>query len=142
MNINIRRELLLPALQRANGVIEKRQSIPILSNVLFQCDAQQLIITATDTEVEVNTVMSLGTQEQAKVAIPARKLFDICKELPESSDIKIELSSKQAKIKSGRSRFTLALSSGQEFPNIGDFDNLCEFEIDLCSEYQLGSLPR
>ena len=131
MNINIKRELLLPALQRANGVIEKRQSIPILSNVLFQCDAQQLTITATDTEVEVNTSMSLGTQEQAKVAIPARKLFDICKELPENSDIKIELSSKQAKIKSGRSRFILALSSGQEFPKIGDFDNLCEFKIEI-----------
>ena len=131
MNINIKRELLLPALQRANGVIEKRQSIPILSNVLFQCDAQQLIITATDTEVEVNTSMSLGTQEQVKVAIPARKLFDICKELPENSDIKIDLSSKQAKIKSGRSRFTLALSSGQEFPKIGDFDNLCEFKIEI-----------
>lgn len=131
MNINIKRELLLPALQRANGVIEKRQSIPVLSNVLFHCDAQQLTITATDTEVEVNTSMSLGTQEQAKVAIPARKLFDICKELPENSDIKIELSSKQAKIRSGRSRFTLALSSGQEFPKIGDFDNLCEFKIEI-----------
>ena len=131
MNINIKRELLLPALQRANGVIEKRQSIPILSNVLFQCDAQQLIITATDTEVEVNTMMSLGTQEQVKAAIPARKLFDICKELPENSDIKIELSANKAKIKSGRSRFTLALSSGQEFPKIGDFDNLCEFKMDV-----------
>ncbi|MEC8147204.1 MAG: DNA polymerase III subunit beta [Pseudomonadota bacterium] len=131
MNINIKRELLLPALQRANGVIEKRQAIPILSNVLFQCEAQQLIITATDTEVEVNTTISIGTQDQTKVALPARKLFDICKELPENADIKIDISEKQAKIKSGKSRFTLALSSAQEFPKIGDFDTLCEFDLDV-----------
>lgn len=131
MNINIKRELLLPALQRANGVIEKRQTIPILSNVLFHCEAQQLTITATDTEVEVNTTIPLGTQEQIKVAIPARKLFDICKELPENSNIKIELTSKQAKISSARSRFILALSTAQEFPKIGDFESLCEFNVDV-----------
>ena len=84
MNINIKRELLLPALQRANGVIEKRQSIPILSNVLFQCDAQQLIITATDTEVEVNTMMSLGTQEQVKAPSQLENYLIFVKSFPKA----------------------------------------------------------
>ena len=72
MNINMKK-IIITSITESKWGYRKRQSIPILSNVLFQCDAQQLIITATDT-VEVNTVMSLGTQEQAKVAIPGNYL--------------------------------------------------------------------
>ena len=124
MNINIKRELLLPALQRANNVIERRQTIPILSNVLIKCDAQRMSLTASDTEVEVVSFVDLGSTAKKEVALPGRKLFDICRELPEQVDIKLELLADKAKIKSGRSRFTLAISSGTEFPYIGEFDVL------------------
>ena len=122
MNINIKRELLLPALQRANNVIERRQTIPILSNVLLKCEAQRIAFTGSDTEVEVVTFVEMGSTAKKEVALPARKLFDICRELPENADMNLELLADKAKIKSGRSRFTLALSSASEFPYIGKFD--------------------
>ena len=122
MNINIKRELLLPALQRANNVIERRQTIPILSNVLLKCEAQRIAFTGSDTEVEVVTFVDMGSTAKKEVALPARKLFDICRELPENADMNLELLADKAKIKSGRSRFTLALSSASEFPYIGKFD--------------------
>ena len=122
MNINIKRELLLPALQRANNVIERRNTIPILSNVLLRCEAQSLAITASDTEVEIVSYLDLGNQEKKEFALPARKIFDICRELPEGADLNLDLLPDKAKIRSGRSRFTLALSTPQEFPYIGEFD--------------------
>ena len=63
------------------------------------------------------------------MALPARKLFDICRELPDNVDMKLELQSDKAKISSGRSRFTLAISSGMEFPYIGEFDVLHKVSI-------------
>ena len=72
MNINIKRELRLPALLKSKRSYRETTIDPnFVLNVLFQCDAQQLIVTATDTEVEVNTTMSLGTQE------PLKRLFQL-----------------------------------------------------------------
>ncbi len=136
MNINIKRELLLPALQRTNNVIEKRQTIPILGNILFSCDAQQVSITGTDTEVEVVSFLNHSVNEKLSIAIPGRKLFDICRELPEGADLKLTLNSEKVVIKSGRSRFTLAVSSADEFPRIGEFEVKKEIKI-LCNELKL-----
>jgi DNA polymerase III subunit beta len=129
MKIKISRELLLPVLQAANNVVERRQTLPILSNLLFVAGEQQLQLTATDMEVELICAVDQKAAKAGTVAIPARKLLDICRSLPSDAEMAIEEEGNKVRVVSGRSRFTLATMSGEEFPSIGAFDPAVEFEV-------------
>ena len=104
----LRREALLRPLTLVAGVVERRQTLPVLSNVLLEVQDNQLSLTGTDLEVELigrtepNTV-----DEPGSATVPARKLMDICKSLPEQSEIQFVLEDGRAVLRSGRSRFTL-----------------------------------
>jgi DNA polymerase III subunit beta len=88
MKFVVSREALLKPLQLVAGVVERRQTLPVLSNVLIQLSEDQLSLTGTDLEVEI---VGRITLEQAGVSgditVPARKLVDICKSLPDGSNI-------------------------------------------------------
>lgn len=117
MKFSIERELLLPALQTIAGVVERRQTLPILANVLVAVDEQGLALTATDMEVELQVRLPLSVAAAGATTLPARKLLDICRTLPEGAVIQLDIDGDRAKVKSGRSRFTLASLPADEYPS-------------------------
>lgn len=131
MKFVISREALLQPLQLVSGVVEKRQTLPVLGNVLLILEGQNLTLTGTDLEVEIigqAVLEQLG--EDGEITLPARKLMDICKSLPEHSDIEITVKDSKAILVSGHSKFTLATLSANEFPSINDISEKHTFSIE------------
>jgi DNA polymerase-3 subunit beta len=121
MKFRVARDALLKPLNLVAGVVERRQTLPVLSNVLLNLDGNRLSITGTDLEVElVGRVNLEAAGEAGEITVPARKLADICKSLPEGADVEVSVSEGKATVRSGRSRFTLATLPAREFPNIED----------------------
>jgi DNA polymerase-3 subunit beta len=118
MKITINRDSLLKPLQVVSGVVEKRQTLPILSNVLLVVDDQKLTLTGTDLEVELTaSTTELQADGNGEVTLPARKFMDICKSFPDSSSmLDIVLEDNKAVIRSGKSRFTLSTLPATDFP--------------------------
>lgn len=130
MKFVISREALLKPLNLVAGVVERRQTLPILSNVLLQLEGAQLSLTGTDLEVElVGRVQLDNAGEDGEVTVPARKLVDICKSLPDHSELEFTLDQQRVILKSGRSRFTLSTLPAGEFPNIEDSPTALDFEL-------------
>lgn len=117
MKLTISRETLLKPLQFVSGVIEKRATLPILSNILLQLESKQFVVTGTDLEVELTAQVPHDNPETGEITLPARKLLDICRSLPEQEIIEISIEEHKAKIKSGKSRFTLSTLPASEFPS-------------------------
>jgi DNA polymerase-3 subunit beta len=118
MNFGIQREALLKPLQTVCGVVERRQTLPILSHVLLKIGNGKLAMTGTDLEVEMQASTSLSDAQDAEVTLPARKFLDICKTLPDNSNIEFNIEGERAIIRAGRSRFTLATLPAEDFPNV------------------------
>jgi len=121
MKFSISRDALLKPLNLVAGVVERRQTLPILANVLMVLDGDRLSLTGTDLEVElVGRVQLAVAGDSGEVTVPARKLVDICKSLPEGSNIEFSVKESKVTVKSGRSRFTLSTLPAREFPNVED----------------------
>jgi DNA polymerase-3 subunit beta len=119
MKFTLSREMLLRPLQHVCGVVERRQSLPILSNLLVEVTPEQVLFTATDLEMEiVATATHAGKTEAGKTTIPARKLLDICRSLGEESSIEISAQKDRVTVRAGKSRFTLATLPASDYPNI------------------------
>ena len=119
MHFTIQREALLKPLQLVAGVVERRQTLPVLSNVLLVVEGQQLSLTGTDLEVElVGRVTLEDAAEPGEITVPARKLMDICKSLPNDALIDIRVDEQKLVVKAGRSRFTLSTLPANDFPTV------------------------
>lgn len=119
MKVTLTRAALLKPLQTISGVVERKQTMPILANVLVIANEQGLSLTATDTELElIGAAQVEAIQQPGSTTVSARKLLDICRTLPENSMINIELEGAQMIVRSGRSRFLLATLPADEFPAI------------------------
>jgi DNA polymerase III subunit beta len=130
MKFTISRDALLKPLNLVAGVVERRQTLPILANVLMVLDGDRLALTGTDLEVElVGRVQLAADGESGELTVPARKLVDICKSLPEGSDIQFTAQDSKVTVKSGRSRFTLATLPAREFPNVEDSMGTHQFTV-------------
>jgi len=129
MKVIIKREELLPALQIVNGVVERRQTLPILSNLLLSVGSDHLTMTASDMEVELVASLDKKLEESGEITLPARKLLDICRTLPEDAEIKLESGGDQAQVVSGKSRFTLSTLPAQEYPLVEIADPLVDFSL-------------
>lgn len=129
MNFSITREQLLPALQTISGVVERRQTLPILSNTLLVVSSGQLSLTATDMEVELVVRLGLDGGNEGETTLPARKLQDICRTLPEAAELDFQIDGDRARLKSGRSRFTLATLPAAEFPSTEVPEPIAQFAI-------------
>lgn len=131
MKFTVLREAILKPLQLAAGVVERRQTLPVLANVLVVVEGQQLSLTGTDLEVEiVGRVQLEGTIVEGEITVPAKKFLEICRALPEDSKIDFTLDEQKVTVKSGRSRFTLSTLSASEFPSVehgaNDFSFSCK----------------
>ncbi|MBD3669606.1 MAG: DNA polymerase III subunit beta [Gammaproteobacteria bacterium] len=129
MKFTISRETLLKPLQMVNGVVEKRQTMPILSNILLNATPESLTLTGTDLEVEMVTRTQLENAEPGEATLPARKFADICRALPEEAMIEISVEGDKATLRSAKSRFTLATLPVVEFPNVDEINNPYSFQI-------------
>lgn len=122
MKLNAAREALLRPLQAVIGVVERRQTMPILANVLLVAKDGQVSITATDLEVELVAVTDVDVDSPGEVTVPGRKLLDICRALPEDAQISVSQSGDKVIVKSGRSKFTLVTLPAAEFPTVEDIN--------------------
>lgn len=129
MKLTIQRETLLKPLQQVAGVVERRQTLPILANILLNATRKGVKLTATDLEVELQTEASVNITEPGDCTLPARKLLDICRTLPEGAAIDITVKEDRAQIRSGKSRFTLATMPPGEFPVVDKVKSARTFHI-------------
>lgn len=129
MKLTIQREALLKPLQIVSGVVERRQTLPVLSNVLLVSGEGKLSLTGTDLEVEMIAHALLPGAEEGEITLPARKFMDICRTLPEEASLDIHVDKGRALIRSGKSRFTLSTLPASEFPNIEPVAEAFEFTV-------------
>ena len=127
MNIIINREALLPPLQHIIGAVERKQTSPILGNVLIQSKNGSITLTATDMEIELIARLEIDHQEDFSTTLPARKFLDICKALPENASIEMKIEENQVVLKSSKSRFTLSTLPSKDFPLIDEVKVISEF---------------
>src|SRR5262245_11305200 len=118
MKLTIQREALLRPLQAVIGDVERRQTMPILSNVLVGLQNGRLALTGTDLEVELVAWVEGVDGDLEDVTIQGRKLLDICRALPDGAEIKLTREGERVVLKSGRSRFVLSTLPAAEFPAI------------------------
>ena len=117
--LKTKREALLEPLQAVTGIIERRHTLPILSNVLLSRTDTHIDFVATDIEIEITASMTVdGPGEVKKITVGARKLFDILRALPEGADVTLTLQDKRLQVKSGKSRFNLQTLSAEDFPRL------------------------
>ena len=129
MNIQISKEKLLPALNHVCGIVEKRQTLPILSNVFIKTNNNQLTLVGSDLETEITTSISNVIAVDGKTTVSARKLFDICRSLQDEAMITISIEENRMLITSGRSKFSLQTLSAEEYPLLEKTENDLNFSI-------------
>lgn len=119
MNINIIKEMLEQPLSQIIGVVEKRQTLPILGNVYLHLADNKLTLIGSDLETEITTRVDNISGTDGKTTVSARKLFDICRSLPPESTLSlvVEADSKMT-VSAGKSKFTLQTLSADDFPHL------------------------
>ena len=120
MKFSAAREALLKPLQAVIGVVERRQTMPILSNILLVARDGQLAVTATDLEVELVAQAEVETEAGGEITVSGRKMLDICRALPEGAAVEVSASGEKLSVRAGRSRFNLATLPAAEFPVVED----------------------
>ncbi len=137
MKLTIERSGLLKALSHIQSVVERRQTIPILSNVLIETSGDSVLLRATDNEIEISESVPAGVETQGSITVPAHKLYDIVKKLADGAQIALALNvdTNQMTIQSGRSRFALASLPADGFPSMVKEDMPFHFDVaatDIC----------
>ena len=122
MKLMAEREKLLAPLQAVIGVVERRQTMPVLANVLLGVRNGQLSITATDLEVELVAATEVAVQTPGDITVPGRKFLDILRALPEKASVSLSLEGEKVVIKAARSRFSLTSLPAADFPVIEDIN--------------------
>jgi len=139
MKITLTRENLLKVLQTVGGVVEKRQTMPILGNILFQVSENTLTVTASDLEIETRAQTELESSElgQFAITLPAVKLINIVRSLPDGLTIILDFEDSRCTLLAGRSRFKLSTLPAEDFPTIDLTQSELSFSL---SQHQLKQL--
>ncbi len=116
MKLTAKREELLAPLQSVIGVVERRQTMPVLANVLLSARDKRLGMTGTDLEVELAAASAVQVETAGDVTVPGRKFLDILRALPAGVDVTLTTEGEKATVRAGRTRFTLATLPASEFP--------------------------
>ncbi len=122
MKITLSRNDLLQAASRCQSVVEKRHTVPILANLLLKAEGDRLIMTATDLEVGLRGIARADVAQAGSATAPARKLFEIVKELDPELDVTLIAEEHHLLIQSGRARFKLAALDPAEHPGLGTIE--------------------
>src|SRR5918997_3539272 len=124
MKVTVERAALLRSLGHVHRVVERRNTIPILSNVLLRGDGEGLRLKATDLDIEVTETSPADASERGATTVPAHVIYDIVRKLPEGGQISLEIAGDggQMQIRSGRSRFMLQALPESDFPDLAAGD--------------------
>jgi len=116
MKIRVNRETLIPVLTKVGGVVERRQTLPILSNLLISAEGDSMQLTGTDLEIEIRAKSDSTVEQTGEITLPARKLIEICRALPEGTEMTLGVEKDRASLVAGRSRFMLSTLPAGDFP--------------------------
>ncbi|MCL1635994.1 DNA polymerase III subunit beta [Luteimonas sp. SX5] len=122
MRFSLQREVLLKPLAQVVNVVERRQTLPVLANLLVQVKNGQLSLTGTDLEVEMIARAAVDDAQDGEITVPARKWFEIVRALPDGSKVVVSQSGDKITVQAGRSRFTLASLPANDFPSIDEVE--------------------
>ncbi|MEI6192143.1 MAG: DNA polymerase III subunit beta [Nitrosomonadaceae bacterium] len=127
------KETLLRPLQTIAGIVERRHTLPILSNVLIERNDKEILYMATDLEIQITTTITTITTEKQPcvVTVAAKKLQDILRALPDKAEVTLEIEEKKLQVKSGKSRFNLQTLSAKDFPRFKKNDPLSRVKITI-----------
>src|SRR5215468_6326690 len=122
MKLTATREDFLAPLQSVIGVVERRQTMPVLANVLMSARENRLSINGTDLEVELVASSQASVQQPGDITVPGRKLLDIFRSLPDGVSITFSTEGERVSLRAGRSRFTLSSLPAAEFPVVEEIN--------------------
>ena len=122
MRFSLQREVFLRPLAQVVNVVERRQTLPVLANLLVQVQDGRVSLTGTDLEVEMVARSAVDDAVDGETTIPARKLFEIVRALPDGSKVTVSQTGDKITVQAGRSRFTLASLPANDFPSIDDVE--------------------
>ena len=122
MRFSLQRESFLKPLAQVVNVVERRQTLPVLANFLVQVHGGQLSLTGTDLEVEMISRIAVEDAQDGETTIPARKLFEIVRALPDGSKVTVSQTGDKVTVSAGRSRFTLAILPANDFPSVDEVE--------------------
>ncbi|MBU0743875.1 MAG: DNA polymerase III subunit beta [Gammaproteobacteria bacterium] len=131
MKFSIKREALLKPLQLVTGVVERKQTKPILSHVLLVAEDKLLTFIGTDLEVELHALINMETpvKTPSQITLPGKKFLDICRSLPENSTVELTENKGRITLSCGRSRFTMTSLPTQDFPRSPEQKTVMNFRI-------------
>jgi DNA polymerase-3 subunit beta len=130
MKLTIDRNALMRALSHVQAVVERRNTIPILSNILLQAEGDRLNLTATDLDIEATDAAEAKIKKAGAVTAPAQTLFDVVRKLPEGSEIALDLTDGRLSISAGRSRFALPTLPASDFQTMAREAAPTKFDIE------------
>ena len=124
--LQLERDALLTPLQAVTGIVEKRHTLPILSNVLIERKQNALNLIATDLEIQITTTCEVTDKvsEDQSLTVSARKLQDILRSLPDGSEATLDLQTNKVQLKAGKSRFNLQTMPAADFPKMAEAGEL------------------
>jgi DNA polymerase-3 subunit beta len=138
LHIVLERDVLLRALGHVQGIVERRNTIPILGNVRIDAEGSHVKFTATDMDIALVETVQADVQIEGHTTAPAHMLYDIVRKLPEGAQISLEMDTETGRmdVKAGRSSFTLACLPVEDFPvmEAGDFENSFSLSSVECIE--------
>jgi len=130
MKISIDKNIIYKSLSHVQSIVEKKNTIPILSNVLLEANESSLVLSATDMDISINETINCTVIEKGSATVPAHTLYDIIRKIPEGNEIEfISNDGKTFSIRSGKSKFSLQCLPKQDFPLIEIEKLKCEFSI-------------
>ncbi len=130
MDFHITKEEVVKSINLTLGVVEKRQTLPILSNVLFEVDESSLKLTATDLESEISTTSTISNfKSGGKITAPARKLSDLCRLMPDLAEIHFFLDGDNLKIETESGKYNLSTLPSEDFPVFETEDTQSQINI-------------
>jgi len=138
MKATIERATLLKGLGHVHSVVERRNTIPILSNVLIEAEEEGgLRLMATDLDLQINETVPADVTEPGATTVPAHTLFDIVRKLPEGSQVELIAAEGRMQVNAGRARFTLSTLPRDDFPVIAEGDLPTGFELPAATLRQI-----
>ena len=138
MKATIERATLLKSLSHVQSVVERRNTIPILSNVLIEArDDNSIRLMATDLDLQVDESVPANVEQPGATTVPAHTLFDIVRKLPEGSQVELNVAEGKMRLSAGRARFNLSTLPRDDFPVISEGELPTRFELPAATLRQI-----